>query len=255
MDTNAYLQRIGYTGPLEPGPCTLSALQRFHLDAVPFENLDIHLKVPISLEPQDLFDKIVTRRRGGFCYELNGLFALLLKELGYGITYLSARAAHKDGGFGREFDHLVLLVDIPSTPAIQRLVDVGWGDSSITPLDPASRAEQRDGIRSYRLQDEGMLVVLSQQEAGGEWTRQYGFTLLPRTFPSDYLGMCRYHQTSPESSFTRGRVITLPTAEGRVTLTDTRLILTRGGRREEIPVQDEAHFRLLLKQYFYIQLP
>src|SRR5215207_11196611 len=113
MDIQAYLRRIHYRGDLTPTATTLRELHRAHLLAVPFENLDIHLGRPIVLDQDALFDKIVTRRRGGFCYELNGLFALLLRELGFEVTLLAAGVARADGGFGPEFDHLTLLVESP----------------------------------------------------------------------------------------------------------------------------------------------
>src|SRR5258706_15925794 len=101
----ASLARLGCSGPLGPTAETLAALHRAHLYSVPFENLDIGLGRPLSLALPALFDKIVTRRRGGFCYELNGLFAWLLTRLGYRVTYLSARVAGSDGNLGAEFDH------------------------------------------------------------------------------------------------------------------------------------------------------
>src|SRR5690606_20497919 len=81
-----YLQRIGYEGPLDRSAKTLAQLQYCHLHTVPYENLDILRGVPISLELEDLFDKIVVRRRGGYCFELNALFGWLLRELGYPVT-------------------------------------------------------------------------------------------------------------------------------------------------------------------------
>src|SRR4051812_2868960 len=113
MDVQAYLRRINYRGELAPTAATLRELHRAHLLAVPFENLDIHLGRPILLDEQALFDKIVAHRRGGFCYELNGLFALLLRDLGFEVTLLAAGVARADGGFGPEFDHLTLLVQSP----------------------------------------------------------------------------------------------------------------------------------------------
>src|SRR5260221_12505984 len=113
MDVAAYLERIGYTGPLAPNAGALRALHVAHLYTVPFENLDIGLGRPLSLELPALFDKIVTRRRGGFCYELNGLFAWLLQSLGYGVTPLSARTKSPDGSFGPEFGPLALRVVCP----------------------------------------------------------------------------------------------------------------------------------------------
>src|SRR5215213_6707253 len=135
MDVQAYLRRINYRGELAPTVATLRELHRAHLLAVPFENLDIHLGRAILLDQDALFDKIVTRRRGGFCYELNGLFALLLRELGFEVTLLSAGVARAGGGFGPEFDHLTLLVKVPSAeamalylPSASWLADVGFGD-------------------------------------------------------------------------------------------------------------------------------
>src|SRR3954469_4622706 len=113
MDLQAYLRRINYPGNQAPTAAILCELHRAHLLAVPFENLDIHLGRAISLNQDALFNKIVTRRRGGFCYELNGLFALLLRGLGFEVTLLAAGVARADGGFGPEFDHMTLHVTTP----------------------------------------------------------------------------------------------------------------------------------------------
>jgi len=94
---------------------------------VPFENLDIHLKRPIVLEDNALFDKIVTRKRGGFCYELNGLFAALLRALGFDVVMLSAGVANPEREFGPDFDHMALLVTLEQS----WLADVGFGDSFV----------------------------------------------------------------------------------------------------------------------------
>src|SRR4030095_1025369 len=108
----AYLKRINYSGSLEPTPETLRALQVAHLLAVPFENLSIHAGEPIVLNDDALFDKIVENRRGGFGYEANGLFAGLLRALGFDVTMLSAGVAKKEGGFGPDFDHMPLMVTL-----------------------------------------------------------------------------------------------------------------------------------------------
>src|SRR5215207_7769491 len=100
MDIAHYLQRISYNGPLDVSAATLEALHLAHLLAVPFENLDVWRKRQIVLDEMALFEKIVARRRGGFCYELNGLFGTLLRELGFGVTLLAAGVARADGGFG-----------------------------------------------------------------------------------------------------------------------------------------------------------
>ena len=112
MNFKRYLERISYSGNTDPTLATLRALHVAHLIAVPFENLNIHLHQPILLEINWLFDKIVTRGHGGFCYELNGLFAWLLRELGFKVTMLNARVHNGDGVYGIEFDHMVLRVEL-----------------------------------------------------------------------------------------------------------------------------------------------
>ncbi len=251
MNRDAYLQRIGYAGPLAPTATTLAALHVAHLRAVPFENLDISRGQPIRLDLPSLYAKIVTRRRGGFCYELNGLFAWLLDDLGYQVDRLAAGVARQAGGFGPSFDHLTLRVRCPrgETPW---LADVGFGDSFVTPLRLDTPTEQPDGGRAYRLDPEGETRILWQRDAADDWERQYRFDLLPHNL-AEYEPMCLYHQTSPQSSFTQRRVCTLATADGRVTLAEGRLITTRGGEREERPVA-EAERAAILRGVFGVSL-
>src|SRR5580765_7650435 len=115
MDTAAYLARIGFTGSARPDAETLRGLHLAHLYTVPFENLDISLGRQICCDEERFLHKVVDLRRGGFCYELNGAFAALLRELGFRVTLLSARVAHEDGSASPEFDHMALLVDLEET--------------------------------------------------------------------------------------------------------------------------------------------
>ena len=130
MDLGAYLERINFRGSLDVNAQTLRELQVAHLLTVPFENLSIHADEPIVLEEEALFDKVVRRRRGGFCYELNGLFAALLRGLGFDVSMLSARVARNDGGFTPDYDHMTILVSLDQ----RWLVDVGFGDAFRHPL-------------------------------------------------------------------------------------------------------------------------
>lgn len=225
-----YLSRLGLSaGAAELSPAGLRRLQRAHLLSVPFENLDIHLGVPIVLEPQALVAKILAGR-GGFCYELNGAFAELLAALGFVVTRLEARV--DEGGVpGMRFDHLCLRVDLDEP----WLVDVGFGASFEHPLRLATRQPQEDPQGTYQIlptEDEGWLDLC---ENG---TPQYRFSLTPRRL-EEFAEGCRYHQTSPQSHFTSGPVCTLLTAEGRVTLRGTRLIETRNGERHEEEIAEE----------------
>jgi N-hydroxyarylamine O-acetyltransferase len=251
MNLPAYLDRINYDGPLAPSIETLRGLQEAHLLTVPFENLSIHAKQPIMLEDDALFEKIVGRRRGGFCYEANGLFAALLRTLGFDVVKLSAGVAHAEGGYGPDFDHMALMVRLNEL----WLVDVGFGDSFREPLLIENRNEQRQGDRAYRIDSDGSRLILMQRDnrQDGEWNAQYRFSLQPYEY-SAYEEMCRYHQTSPLSHFTRARVCSMATADGRVTLSEMRLIVTRNGERQERTLANEEEYAATLREHFGVAL-
>jgi N-hydroxyarylamine O-acetyltransferase len=253
FDIKAYLERINYHCSLAPTAETLRALQVAHLLTVPFENLSIHAGQPILLEDDALFTKIVTNRRGGFCYEANGLFAALLRALGFDVAMLSAAVANASGEFGPDFDHMALMVQLEQ----RWLVDVGFGDSFLEPLLLDERAEQRQGRRAYRIMPEGNYLILMRRDEGEEWNAQYRFTLNHHTY-ADYAEMCRYHQTSPESHFTRSRICSRATSDGRITLSDMRLITTSNGDgqqiRHERTLTGEAEYAEILRERFGIVL-
>lgn len=248
MDINTYLRRINYHGSLAPTAQTLRELQVAHLLSVPFENLSIHAGQPIVLNDEALFAKIVDGRRGGFCYELNGLFAALLRALGFDVMMLSAGVANAEGEFGPDFDHMTLMAVLDE----RWLVDVGFGDSFREPLLLDERSEQAQGPRSYRIVPNGAHLILTRRDHGGEWKAQYRFTLQRHDY-ADYAEMCRYHQTSPQSHFTKARVCTRATPGGRVTLSELRLITTtERGDRLELPLADELEYAKVLSEQFSI---
>ena len=216
---------------------------------MPFENLDIHLGRPIQLNEEHLFGKIVTARRGGFCYELNGLFAQMLRELGFKVDLLSAEV-FEDGRYSPEFDHLVLRVTLEN----DWLVDVGFGDSFVRPIKLFKSGEQVQNGTAYRVEQSANYWVLSQQDESGIWEHSYRFNLEPRKL-SEYKGRCRYHQTSPRSHFTQKRLCTRLTEEGRITLRDERLIETKNMERRETQIADEAAYLAALEKHFAIRLP
>jgi N-hydroxyarylamine O-acetyltransferase len=253
MDISVYLARIQFSKPLKPDVQTLKGLQLSHMLNVPFENLDIGLKRPIRLTEAGLWEKIVLQKRGGFCYELNGMFAWLLKEIGFDVTYLNARVYSHEGKLGIDFDHLALLVEVPNQPG-RWLADVGFGDSFNEPLSFEEQGEQAQGLRSYRLEQTSDGFITWQKNYDSSWERQYFFDLQPRKFPVDYEAACLYHQTSPQSSFTRRGIISRATPDGRVSLEEGRLILTRNGQRSEYPVENKEQYDSLLKQYFDVTL-
>jgi len=249
LDLTAYLDRIGYTGPATPTLETLRRLHRAHLLTVPFENLDIPVGRKIVCEEDAFLRKIVERRRGGFCYEMNGAFAALLRELGFKITMLSARVPREDGSDGPEFDHLALRVDLDEP----WLADVGFGDLFLDPLRMETGLEQPQDGRKFRIVEESGSRHVERTEADGTWKRQYSFTLTPRRL-DEFAPMCHYHQMSPLSPFTRKRVCTKATLEGRITLSNQKLIVTRLGKKEERMLDSEDEWRAALRDNFDITL-
>ena len=251
MDIDAYLKRINYRGSLAPTAQTLRELQAAHLLTVPFENLSIHSAEPIILDDDALFEKIVGRRRGGFCYELNGLFAALLRELGFKVAMLSAGVASALGTFGPDFAHMTLLVAVDDDGFAERwLADVGFGDSFREPLLLESQQEQAQGERAYKFLADEPYLILMLRESGGEWKDQYRFTLRPYSY-ANYAEMCHYQQTSPDSHFTRARICTRATPRGRVTVSEMRLITTIDGEeRTERLLANEAEYASTLSELF-----
>jgi N-hydroxyarylamine O-acetyltransferase len=241
---NAYLARIGAGRPRSTDARSLRDLQRRHLFAVPFENLSIHLGEPIALDEAALFEKVVRRRRGGFCYELNGAFAALLTSLGFTVSLFAARAAGREG-LGPPFDHLALRVDAESP----WLVDVGFGRLSRHPVRLDLRTEQHDaeGIIRITDTDAGDLDVWLDGQL------QYRIEARPRLL-QDFEPTCWWHQTSPKSHFTQSLVCSLPTEHGRVTLSDRTLIQTDGGARSEQLLTNDAEVLAAYQTHFGIAL-
>lgn len=209
VDATAYLARIGAAAD-DP----LAALMARHLETVPFENLSVHQRDRVPLEDPALVEKVVDRRRGGFCYELNGAFAWLLGELGWDVTRCSARVATGEG-FSSPGDHMALIV------GGRTLVDVGFGRFAVGPLDLLSRDDQPDraGVFTVRDAPDDELDVL--------WDGKAQYRLDPRTRSlADFEPMAWWHRTSPTSAFTQGLLASRLTPTARVTLSGSQYIET-----------------------------
>jgi N-hydroxyarylamine O-acetyltransferase len=242
MDT--YLHRIGMTTPVRTGVEALRELQLRHLRTVPFENLSVHRDEEIVLEEQALMAKVVQRRRGGFCYELNGAFAALLAALGFDVTLYAARVFAGDE-LGPPFDHLCLRIDL----AEPWLVDVGFGSFSDHPLRLDDRADQADPAGTFRIVDggNGDLDVLQDGRP------QYRIEPRPRVL-SDFEPTCWWQRTSPKSHFTRSLICSLLTETGRISLSDHTLIRTAGEDRREQPLTGDAEVLAAYRDHFGITL-
>lgn len=244
MDVDSYLERIAYDGPREPGEETLVALHRAHMLAVPFENLDIHLGVENVLDPEHVFDKVVTRRRGGWCYELNGSFARLLEALGFTVTRYSASVVLSEPP-SPDFAHLTLRVDLDRP----WLADVGFGASFTRPLRLDDDGNQERDGNTYRLAPlpDGRMV-LHENDAP-----QYAFALEPRSM-DEFAEMCVLQQTAPGSHFLAAPICSRATADGRVSLSGMRLITTTADGRSERELESEDERAAVLRDLFGVDL-
>lgn len=240
MDVDRYLDRIGFDGVRDPSLQLLRALHVAHLSSVPFENLSIHSKERIELSSEWLFDKIVARRRGGFCYELNGLFAELLLALGFRVDRLAAQVYKQDRELGIPFDHLCLRVELEGEAF---LADVGFGECFVLPL-RFEDGEQQDGRTRFRIEDHDLWML----DREGSWKRQYRFELTPHPL-SAFEGGCLHHQTSDESPFTKKRVCSLLTATGRITLSEDRFIERIGSEVSERTIEERERKALLFDRF------
>jgi N-hydroxyarylamine O-acetyltransferase len=242
-----YLGRIGVARPARPDAAALRELHRAHLMAVPFENLSIHLDEPISLADSGLFDKIVTRRRGGFCYELNGTFALLLEALGFDVTRLAARV-YGGGGLGPPFDHLALAVR-PADGSGPWLADVGFGSHSTYPLLLDRREEQDDPAGRFQIVPApgDDLDVLKDSEP------QYRLESRARLL-EDFVPTCWWQQTAPESHFRMNVICSRLTEDGRISIGGRTLIRTSGGVRTERELVSDDELLAAYREHFGIAL-
>jgi N-hydroxyarylamine O-acetyltransferase len=250
MDVSAYLDRVKYQGDSSTSRETLRSLHLAHVLAVPFENLDGYRGVPVSLEPADLFAKIVTAQRGGYCFELNGLFSLLLEAMGFEVTRLIARVRYgAKPPYPRS--HQVLLVTVSGEPW---LVDVGFGGNGLLePMPLEAGAEVTQHSEAFKLLTADCGEYLLQCRVHGEWESLYSFTTDPCQ-PIDYKYPNYFHSHSPDSIFMQRRICTIPTTEGRKILVDRTLSVRRQGKTEKSAVESDADYARLLRDHFGIVL-
>lgn len=249
MNVKNYLKRIEITKKdLSADLETLKMLQKQHLLTIPFENLDIHWRRLIILDAAKFYEKIIYEKRGGFCYELNGLFNELLTEIGFQTKIVSARVA-KHADFGAEYDHLAILTKIDDE---EFLTDVGYGDFFAEPLKFILNVEQKDANGTFLIRKHDAEYYEVIKKHGEDWQSEYIFKDFARDL-QEFTEMCNFHQTSPESHFTRGKVCSLMTENGRKTLTDDKFIETKNGVKNETEIVSGDEFNEILARQFRIQ--
>ena len=242
-----YFARIGFSGCRDATLATLRAVHRAHLLAIPYENLDLHLGLRLTLDPEAMFTKLVDERRGGWCYEMNGVLGRVLETLGFDVRYLSGAVGRAERGWRAQGNHLVLLVTL-DRPWI---VDVGFGDGFLTPL-PLEPGSYRQDFLQYHVTRDGPRWRVHNHAFGG--ADGFDFSLTPRHL-DDFAHQCLELQTSPESGFVKSTVCERHLPSG--------LLVLRGATLREVSAEGvttrvvgtAADFDRVLRDRFDLAIP
>jgi N-hydroxyarylamine O-acetyltransferase len=225
---DGYLERIGYDGPVEPTLACLTAIHRCQATRIPYENLDVQLGLTVGQDPDALYDKLVVRRRGGWCYEMNGLLQAALEEIGFDVRRVAGGVHRHETGERAVGNHLVLLVRLDR----DYVADLGLGDGLREPV-PLAEGSYRQGPFTFRLErvDDGYWRVWNRE--GGD-PEAFDF----RDAPADeelLAAQCHRLQTSPESGFVLNLACQQMSADG-VTVLQGRVLtrITREGKTKQL---------------------
>jgi len=246
VDLERYFERIGYRGTPSGNLETLTAIHRAHLLAIPYENLDIHLGRRLVLDQDRSYQKLVVERRGGWCYEMNGLFAAVLERLGFRVTKAWGTVGRASRGEAVEGNHLVLLVDLDR----RYLADVGFGDGSIDPL-PLEVGGYRTAGFEVAIGREGDRWVFRNHQYGA--AAEFDFTEAPRVL-ADFRPRSDALQTEPDSPFVQKTVVQRHRPEGIVTLRGAVRSLVSPGGIERRTLKDPVDFQQTLATDFGLDL-
>lgn len=255
MNLNAYLDRINLPhtdrAALAPIVETLCTLHRAHLLAIAYENLDIHLGAPLTLDVAQIYRKIVDCGRGGWCFEMNGLFAWVLREIGFDVTMLGATVNRQRADDPR--DHLVLLVTGGDTGGRHFLADVGFGIGFLEPLPLSAGEYAQQGVchrlsRERRAGDERWLF-----DNGWSNAPSFDFTLEPRAL-SDFAEQCQHLQSSPESGFVRVAVCHRLRVDGAVSLRGAVLSEVSAQGTTERTIETLVEYKRALRETFGVRI-
>lgn len=249
INIEKYLNRIDFHDTIDIDENSLFRLQKQHLLNIPFENLDIHYGKKISLVIKDIYKKIIIQKRGGFCYELNGIFHQLLKQLGFNAKLISARVHTDKGNYSPEYDHLAIIVKLESK---EFLVDVGFGKFSLEPLLLNANQIIKDNYGLFQFDKYHTNYYRINEIKNNKLIPQYIFKIKEREL-NEFDKRCKFHQSSNNSHFTKKKLISIATAIGRITLNNSQLKITHSGI-ENIENFEESEFENKLKQYFVIEI-
>lgn len=248
MDVSAYLDRIGFRGAARPDLATLTEIHRRHLLAIPYENFDVLLGRPLTIDAEAAFDKLVARRRGGWCYEMNGLLAAALEAIGFRVTRMAGGVHRASLGDGQIGNHLVLRVDLDRP----YLADVGFGDATLEPVPLAAGAHHRAGYDFRLEQVDGTWWRFHNHDLGG--APSFDFAL--ETAEPEFLAVhCRRLQDDPQSVFRQVAFCMLHTPDELLQLRGRVLRRVRPGWKQDHLVASADELVDLLVRSFDLDLP
>lgn len=249
IDLDSYLERIGMRREA-PSISYLKRLHKSHLLNIPYENLDIHYNGKIELKINGLVDKIIKRKRGGFCYELNALFYHLLFGLGFDCFLISCRV-YKEGSWSPEFDHMAICTKQDDS---NWLCDVGFGKHFLEPKQIVLASTQLDYNNYFRFEhDPDQNWILKQSVNNSAFDSIYRFSLEPKEM-IEFIPRCNFHQESMDSHFCQHKMISQQRTNGRISLTERLLKEELLGEIKETPILNEDAFLSKLQQHFGIGL-
>ena len=245
MNLEQYLQRIGYTGSLAPNLETLIAVHRAHLLEIPYENLDIHFGRKLELNPARAFQKIVLEHRGGWCYEMNGLLAWALQELGFDIELLACAVGQNNASA----NHLALKVNLEQP----YLADAGFGNGILEPI-PLIPGVYHQQSRDFTLEQDGENWIFQIPSGSAAAVgNSFEFTLEPQKL-LHFQDRCTYLQTSPESGFVRVVVAHRMTETGVQSLRGAILQTISHGIESSRTLENYADYDTALREVFDLHL-
>ncbi len=248
MKVDAYLARIGYSGPLRHDHATLTALHRAHLRAIPYENLDVQFGRPVTIERGPIFEKIVVNRRGGWCYEMNGLFGWALGELGFKVMRSAGSVMREERG-AADPNHLVLKVELEEGVY---LADVGFGDGSRDPIRIVPGPFASHGFEFALSRQDGGWWRMHNHKAGG--AASFDFDLKPAD-EAALAVTCARLQTAADSPFVQNAVLQRHADKG--------IWMMRGRVLREVTPQEQKDYLVdsaeeyvsVLSEVFALDLP
>jgi N-hydroxyarylamine O-acetyltransferase len=252
VDIQAYYDRIGFTDEARADVATLRALHRAHLQAIPYDSLDVQLGRPVSLDPEAAFDKIVVRRRGGWCYEMNGLFGAVLQQIGFKVTRMAGAAVRELRGDFMNASHLVLLVEAESLPDGPWIADVGFGDGALEPFPLAEGAMSFEGydFRLERLDERWWRF--HNHEFGG--AKSFDFVVEPAE-QAQLQEKCDWLHDAPDSPFVQNLICQRYRGGEILQLIGRSFRRIEGGVKQERLIESAEELVDVLAREFTLDVP